>query len=170
MKATERRKMIAAMLLSEKNALSGDELSKRLSVSRQTIVQDISVLKSEGYEIFSTHCGYVIHSSPLAERVFEVSHTSDYTEDELLAIVDQGGSVVDVFVWHKIYGKISATLNIFSRHGVQKFMEEVRSGRSMELMSVTGGHHFHTVRADSEETLDRIEKSLTEKNYIVSKK
>ena len=119
-----------------------------------------------GYEIFSTHHGYVLQKSPLVERVFKLKHTTEQTEDELNSIVDLGGTVVDVFVWHKVYGKISATLNIFSRLHVKQFLEGVRTGKSTELMNITGGYHYHTVRADSEAVLDKIGKMLQQKNYI----
>ena len=125
------------------------------------------MLKGTGYEILSTSSGYILKKSPLAERVFKVKHSSEQTEDELNCIVDLGGTVVDVFVWHKVYGKIEAPLNIFSRHHVKQFMEGVRTGKSTELMSITGGYHYHTVRADSEEILDKISDALDERAYIV---
>jgi len=166
MKVTERRKAIVNLLSASKTPISGGELSKQFNVSRQIIVQDITVLKGLGYEIFSTHHGYVLQKSPLVERVFKLKHTTEQTEDELNSIVDLGGTVVDVFVWHKVYGKISATLNIFSRLHVKQFLEGVRTGKSTELMNITGGYHYHTVRADSEEILDKIGETLQQKNYI----
>ena len=166
MKVTERRKAIVNLLSASKTPISGGELSKQFNVSRQIIVQDITVLKGSGYEIFSTHHGYVLQKSPLVERVFKLKHTTEQTEDELNSIVDLGGTVVDVFVWHKVYGKISATLNIFSRLHVKQFLEGVRTGKSTELMNITGGYHYHTVRADSEEILDKIGETLQQKNYI----
>jgi len=120
-----------------------------------------------GFEILSTNQGYVIQKSPLSERVFKVRHTTEQTEDELSCIVELGGTVVDVFVWHKVYGKIEAALNIFSRMHIKQFLEGVRTGQSTELMHITGGYHYHTVRADNEATLDRIEAALNQKNYIV---
>ncbi|MEE1061393.1 MAG: 3H domain-containing protein [Ruminococcus sp.] len=33
-------------------------------------------------------------------------------------------------------------------------------------MNITGGYHYHTIRADSEEILDNIEKQLNFKGYI----
>ena len=168
MKVTERRKAIVNLLSASKTPISGGELSKQFNVSRQIIVQDITVLKGLGYEIFSTHHGYVLQKSPLVERVFKLKHTTEQTEDELNSIVDLGGTVVDVFVWHKVYGKISATLNIFSRLHVKQFLEGVRTGKSTELMNITGGYHYHTVRADSEAVLDRIGVMLTEKKYIAA--
>ena len=166
MKVTERRKAIVNLLSASKTPISGGELSKQFNVSRQIIVQDITVLKGLGYEIFSTHHGYVLQKSPLVERVFKLKHTTEQTEDELNSIVDLGGTVVDVFVWHKVYGKISAALNIFSRLHVKQFLEGVRTGKSTELMNITGGYHYHTVRADSEAVLDRIGETLQQKNYI----
>ena len=166
MKATERRIAIAHFLLSEDRAVPGNELSEKFGVSRQIIVQDIAVLKGSGYDILSTHNGYVMQQSPLKERVFKLHHTTEQTENELNLIVDLGGTVVDVFVWHKVYGKMGASLNIFSRLHVKQFIEGVRSGKSTELMNITGGYHYHTVRAESEETLDRIGKALDERGYI----
>ena len=76
---------------------------------------------------------------------------------------------MDVFVWHKVYGRVSAKLNIFSRLQVKQFIEGVRTGKSTELMNITGGYHYHTVRADSEEALDNIGKALEERGYIAPK-
>lgn len=167
MKVAERRKAIVNLLLSAKEPISGSELAQRFDISRQIIVQDITVLKGTGYEILSTSQGYVMQRSPLAERVFKVRHTTEQTEDELSCIVELGGTVVDVFVWHKVYGRIEAPLNIFSPMHIKQFLEGVRTGQSTELMHITGGYHYHTVRAENEAVLDRIEAALTERNYIV---
>ena len=166
MKAAERRNEIANFLLAEDKAVSGGVLSERFGVSRQIIVQDIVVLKGLGYDILSTHNGYIIRKSPLKERVLKLHHTTEQTEDELSLIVGLGGTVVDVFVWHKVYGKVEAKLNIFSELHVKQFIEGVRTGKSSELMNITGGYHYHTIRADSEAILDRIENALTERGYI----
>ena len=125
------------------------------------------MLKGTGYDILSTHNGYIIQKSPLKERVFKVYHTTEETEDELTTIVNLGGTVVDVFVWHKVYGKMTAPLNIFSSLHIKQFIEGVRSGKSSELMNITGGYHYHTVRAESESVLDEIGQALINKNYIV---
>ena len=166
MKVTERRKAIVNLLLASKKPISGGELSEQFNVSRQIIVQDITVLKGLGYEILSTHNGYVMQKSPFVERVFKLKHTTEQTEDELTTIVDLGGTIVDVFVWHKVYGRISATLNIFSKLHVKQFLEGVRTGKSNELMNITGGYHYHTVRAESESILDKIGEVLKVKGYI----
>lgn len=166
MKSDERRKSIVNLLLSEKRAVSGGELSEKYDVSRQIIVKDISILKEQGFDIVATSAGYVIKSSPFVERIFKVLHTTEQTEDELQAIVDLGGIVADVYVWHKAYGKMEAKLNISSRKQIAQFIESVRTGKSVELMHITGGYHYHTVRADSEESLDLIEAELSKRNYI----
>ena len=49
---------------------------------------------------------------------------------------------------------------------VKQFIEGVRSGKSTELMNITGGYHYHTIRAESEEVLDKIEKLLKDRGYI----
>ena len=166
MKAQERRKSIINLLLSEDRPVPGGELSEKCGVSRQIIVQDIAVLKGQGFDIISTHNGYIIQKSPLKERVFKVKHSTEQTEDELNTIVELGGTVVDVFVWHKVYGKMVAPLNIFSTLQIKQFIEGVRTGKSTELMNITGGYHYHTVRAEKEDILDRIAEVLSGKGYI----
>ena len=82
MKAAERRKAIVNLLLSSNEAISGSTLSAKFGVSRQIIVQDMTVLKGLGYEILSTHSGYIMRQTPLKERVFKlqlllITHQSD---------------------------------------------------------------------------------------------
>lgn len=166
MKAAERRKEIIMYLMTQKDAVPGNVLSEKFGVSRQIIVQDISMLKAAGFGILSTHYGYIVQESPFVTKEIKVYHTTEQTEDELNCIIDLGGTVVDVFVWHKVYGKITADLNIFSNLHVKQFIEGVRSGKSTELMNVTGGYHYHTVRADNEKIMDTIVKTLGEKGYL----
>ena len=106
--------------------------------------------------------------SPVREtRVFEVNHTDEQMQDELNTIVDFGGVVLDVIVRHEVYGELRAELNISSRNKVALFMEEIRQGKSRPLKNITSGEHFHTVSADSAQTLDLIEEELRKKDYLV---
>ena len=153
--------------MSQNAPVSGARLSDMFGVSRQIIVKDISLLRDEGYEILSAHNGYLIQGTPFFERIFKLYHTREQTEDELNTIVDFGGIVWDVYVHHKVYGKISAKLNISSRQDVRDFIDGVRTGKSTELMNITGGYHYHTVRALTETVLDEIEGSLCRNGYLV---
>ena len=87
-------------------------------------------------------------------------------EDELNSIVDLGGNVVNVFIKHEVYGNIHAELNVNSRRKVKEFLEKIKNGDSTPLKNLTHGKHFHTVCADSEETLNLIENELIEKGYL----
>ena len=167
MKKNERRRQITELLIASEEAISGEELSLRFGVSRQIIVNDISALRESGYEIVATHYGYVLQTSPKKMRDFKVKHTTEQTEDELSLIVGLGGTVENVYVWHRVYGRIESALNIFSKSQIKQFIDGVRSGKSTELMNITGGYHYHTVRADSEDVLDKIELALRENGYIV---
>ena len=166
MTAEERRVAITKMLSAADGAISGRDLSKEFGVSRQIIVQDIAVLKERGHDIISTHFGYILQRSTLIDRVFKLKHTSAETEDELYTIVDMGGEIEDVFVWHKVYGKVRVPLGIRSRLHAAHFLEGVRTGKSTELMHITGGYHYHTIRAESKAVLDEIYNELDKKGYI----
>jgi transcriptional regulator of NAD metabolism len=71
-----------------------------------------------------------------------------------------------VFVSHEIYGEIATPLIIRSRQDVYDFVNKVTDKKIVPLKELTDGVHQHTVEADSEETLDRIEKALRAKGYL----
>ena len=168
MNAEERRKKIIKTLITSPTPVTGGQLASLLGVSRQIIVQDVAMLKAAGHDILSTHYGYVLQRPPYEERVFKMKHTREETEDELTSIVNLGGVIVNVFVWHKVYGRIEASLNISTPLHIKQFMEGVRSGKSTELMSITGGYHYHTVRAESKEVLQAIADTLAQKGYLLN--
>ena len=68
---------------------------------------------------------------------------------------------------HKLYGRMQAPLNISSRRNITSFMNNMKSGKSTPLMRITSNYHYHTVEADSEETLDLIEQALRERGYLI---
>lgn len=166
MRADERRKEILKFMMSEQRAISGGQLSERFGVSRQIIVQDISALKAEGFDIVSTHNGYIMQTKPLNSRVFKVLHSDEEVEKELNLIVDLGGIVKDVFIYHKVYNKVTAPMGIKSRHDVEMFLNNIASGKSSLLKNVTSGYHYHTVLAEHKETLALIEEKLKEHGFL----
>lgn len=168
MKAIERRENILRILSERQQPVSGITLAKELDVSRQVIVQDIALLRAAGNDILSMNQGYLIQSGQRISRVFKVIHDNDQVEDELGLIVDLGGYIKDVFVYHKAYGVLKADMDIRSRLDIQKFMETIASGKSTLLMNVTSGYHYHTVFADSVQLLDIIQEKLWEKGFLAS--
>ena len=157
MKGEERRKQLLNILSSSNNPVSGGTLAKELNVSRQIIVQDISLLRANGATIFSTNKGYLLQEDRKYSRVFKVYHTDDQVEEELSTIVDAGGQIRDVFVYHKVYGVLKADMGIKSRRDIRAYMEEISTGKSSLLKNVTSGYHYHTIYAESEEILDAIQ-------------
>ena len=166
MNGTQRRKQIVTLLKQSKDPLSGTALGKATGVSRQVVVQDMALLRTEGYDIVATPRGYILNTPKYAVRVFKTHHASEQTEAELTAIVDLGGCVVDVMVNHRAYGKMSANLNIRNRRDVAQFMNQMKTGKSVPLMNITSGYHFHTVTADREEILDEIEAALRDMDML----
>ena len=166
MKGEKRRKQLLNILSSSNNPVSGGTLSKELNVSRQIIVQDISLLRANGATIFSTNKGYLLQEDRKYSRVFKVYHTDDQVEEELSTIVDAGGQIRDVFVYHKVYGVLKAEMGIQSRRDVRSYMEEISTGKSSLLKNVTSGYHYHTIDAESEEILDAIQEELQQKGFL----
>lgn len=166
MRAQERRKEIVSFMMQTEKAISGGQLSELLGVSRQIIVQDISALKAAGYDIISTHNGYIMQTKPLNAKVFKVIHSDEDVEKELNLIVDLGGTIEDVFIYHKVYNKVSAPMWIRSRHDVEVFLSNIASGKSSLLKNVTSGYHYHTVLAENKETLALIEEKLNEYGFL----
>ena len=87
-------------------------------------------------------------------RVFKVYHTDDQVEEELSTIVDTGGQIRDVFVYHKVYGVLKADMGIKSRRDIRAYMEEISTGKSSLLKNVPPATTTTPSNAESEEILD----------------
>ena len=142
-------------------------LAEKFGVSRQVIVQDVALLRAEGKEIVATNRGYILPRAR-AQRVFKARHSDGETREELYLIVDAGGRVEDVFVWHKVYGKIVAPMGISSRRDVEEFIKKLESGVSVPLKNITGDYHYHTISADSEAVLDEIGRLLEARGFLAA--
>ena len=168
MTGTERREFIINHIKTSNTPVPGKTLAELCEVSRQVIVQDMALIRTAGYDIISTNRGYIIQNTPTAvSRIFKVQHSDEQIEDELNAIVDLGGTVVNVMVHHKIYGQIEAPLGINSRKKVQDFIAGIKSGKSSPLKNITSNYHYHTIEAENEETLDLIVQALKQKSYLI---
>ncbi|MBQ7120297.1 MAG: transcription repressor NadR [Oscillospiraceae bacterium] len=166
MKVQIRRDEILTRLNLADAPVSATALASIFGVSRQIIVKDISALREEGYAINALSKGYVLDKKPSPTRVFKTIHSDEDVERELNLIVDLGGVVEDVFIYHKAYNKVSAEMNIRTRLDVSKFIENITSGKSHLLKNVTSGYHYHTVTAKDTETLDLIEDSLWKAGFL----
>ena len=166
MSGQERREEIIKIIKSSSKPVAGTELAKVLGGSRQVIVQDMALIRANGVEITSTNRGYIIQKEKEVSRVFKVIHTNEQVEEELTLFVDLGGRVEDVFVYHKVYGVIKANLNIKSRRDVKKYMEDINSGKSTNLLNLTSNYHYHTITAEDEQTLDLIQDELNKKGFL----
>ena len=170
MTGSERRDAIIKQIRESRTPVPGKSLAASYDVSRQVIVQDIALIRAAGYDIMATNRGYIINEPATVSRVFKVKHTDAQVEEELNSIVDLGGCVRNVMVNHRVYGHMEAELNITSRRKTADFIRDLQSGKSSPLKNITSGYHYHTVEADSEETLDLIGEMLREKGFLVEEK
>ncbi|MBY4797632.1 transcription repressor NadR [Collinsella sp. AGMB00827] len=169
MRGEIRRDAILKALAGSKTPISGTALAREAGVSRQVIVQDIALLRANGHDLVATARGYVLREDgqpALPARLIKVRHGEDDLAAELNCIVDLGGAVQTVMVNHRVYGKITADLDIRSRRDVARYLEGIRSGKSVPLMTVTSGYHYHRITADTEELLDEIEEALGKLGFL----
>ena len=160
MTGEERRTKIYNMLTEAENPINGNDLAKMFDVSRQIIVQDIALLRADGKNVFSTRKGYLIQEESRFKRVFKVKHGSDMVERELQIFVDYGCLVEDVFIYHDIYGKVCAELNLSSRFEIKKYLEKMTEKNANLLTSITDGYHYHTVTAEDESVFKMVQDEM----------
>ncbi len=166
---SERRKQLLALMRNAEHPLPGEVLGRETGVSRQIVVQDIAVLRTEGHPIVSTSRGYYLDEPKQAVRLIKVWHTNEQVEDELSTVVNLGGYVLDVMINHRAYGKLTAPLNIKSQRDIRMFVNDIESGKSSPLLNITSGYHFHHIAAEQEEILDEIAEELDRKGYMADR-
>ncbi len=173
MTAELRRKEITDILRKRQSPLSAADLAKKLNVTRQTIVGDVALLRALGLDILATPTGYIfasnIEKNSMIQRTLACCHVPEELEEELYAIVDNGGEILDVVVEHPIYGQITGRLDIKSRFEASRFVDSVCKQNAPLLSQLTGGIHLHTVRCKDEDTFQRILNALSQKGLLLSK-
>ena len=165
-----RRKQLLSLLKESSSAINGQQLADHFHVTRQIIVQDIAILRADGEEIISTNRGY-IHSgskeSKQMQRLFKVKHSVNDIEEELAAIIDNGGRVKTVLVDHPVYGEIQTLLKMTCRRDIVHFMKQVEETEFRPLSEITDGVHYHLVEADTKQDLDEIERALRNLGFLI---
>ena len=171
MTTEDRRKEIMNLLKHSQEPIKGTDIAKKLKVSRQVIVQDIAILRAEGSDVMATSSGYLIHSYNKEGRILKSLITQHFNieqaKEELMVMIDNGATVIDVVVSHPVYGDVKGFLNLNCKAQLDKFVEKVKSGKVEFLSSLTKGIHIHTLEVSSEESFMKIKSQLKEKGYLV---
>jgi len=158
MTTQERRDGILEALKNAGSPLTASALASTYDVSRQIIVGDISILRAAGYPIEATSRGYVMEPNkdgfPYVGSIV-CKHDQKEMDAELNAIVDNGGTVIDVTIDHVVYGELTGKLDIGSRFDAKLFVERM-SGEDRPLSTLSGGIHMHKIGCKDEATFNRI--------------
>jgi len=168
----ERQDFILDLLKKAENPLTGSEIAKMTNVSRQIIVQDISILKAKKEPIMATSQGYIfLHENkgrPFEQMTIVCNHTPEETEKELNIIVDHGVSVKDVIIEHPVYGDLTASIRVSNRKEVDQFIQKIKETNSSYLLTLTDGIHLHTLEANSYDKLDAACRELQKAGFLVT--
>ena len=166
MTTAQRRNEILQILKKAEAPIAAKDLAAHFGISRQVIVQDMAVIRVSTPGILSTTRGYIIQQDNGNSREFKVCHTPEQAETEMNLIVDYGGHIRNVSISHRLYGRISADMDVHSRQDVHEFLEALKNSRSSVLSSATSGYHYHLVDADTTERLDMIQSKLQEAGFL----
>lgn len=168
----KRRDLILSWLLESNNPITGNELAEKTNVSRQVIVQDISILKARSHEIIATSQGYMYFKEKNPEtkikQIIACNHKPDETEKELTIIVDHGVTVRDVMIEHPVYGDLTASIMVSNRLDVTQFIEKMKQTNASLLSELTDGVHLHTLEASSKQQLNAVTKALAKEGFLLS--
>lgn len=167
MKTNERREQIIKILSSATSPISATTLAEEFSVSRQIIVGDIAILRAENYNIEAGARGYTLNNYNNFPFIGTVvcRHDEKKLKEELLTIVDFGGTCIDVTVDHSFYGDLTCKLNIESRYDVKMFIEKM-SCADKPLSILSDGIHSHRIGCRSREIFRLIKNALEEQDII----
>ena len=169
MDSAERRKAILKLLEESEEPVSAGSMAKRFFVSWQSIVGDVDFLRASSHAISATARGYILEKEKEnGANLYTVAcrHARESIGDELYAVVDQGGGVLDVIVEHPVYGQIAGKLRVFSRYDADQFLKKLKGEEASPLSALTGGVHLHTLYCPSEEIFQRICGVLREKGFL----
>ncbi|MCF0137146.1 MAG: HTH domain-containing protein [Oscillospiraceae bacterium] len=160
MDAAQRRNRILEALRLSRIPLSAAALAAELGVSRQVIVGDVALLRAAGESIAATPRGYIMNGGREIVHTLACVHGVEDTEKELLIMVDNGCTVLDVTVDHPVYGELTGNLMLSNRYEVSQFMAKLLSGETRPLSALTDGVHLHKLLCPDEAAFLRTEAAL----------
>jgi transcriptional regulator of NAD metabolism len=167
----ERRDSVLEWLKTANTPLTGSDIAERAGVSRQVIVQDISLLKAKNEPIVATSEGYIYmqhtKDEALFQKVIVCQHAPSQTKEELFTIVDHGVTVKDVKIEHPVYGDLSASVMVSNRNEVEQFLTKITETNAPLLSQLTEGLHLHTIQADSMKKINAACESLEKAGILV---
>ena len=166
----DRKEALIQLLKESQKPMNGQSLAEHFHVTRQIIVQDIAVLRADGAPILSNNRGYIYKenkANPFVHKLFKVKHKEEDMEQELLAIVDNGGRVQNILIDHPVYGEIETLLKLSCRRDVEHFLNQVKTCDFRPLSELTDGIHYHLIEAENKQDLLYIEKALDKLGYLV---
>ena len=168
MNTSQRRTEILKLLQQEEKPVAARAMASQFGVSRQVIVQDMAVIRASTPGILSTTRGYVLQQDKdiACTREFKVRHGQEQAAEELNLIVDCGGRVKNISISHRVYGRITAEMDIRSRQDVQEFLQALAGGASTVLSTATDGYHYHLVEAATPDRLDLIGQALQDADFL----
>ncbi|HMA59329.1 MAG TPA: transcription repressor NadR [Halanaerobiales bacterium] len=170
MDAKERREKLINKLIDENEPVTGANLADFFGVTRQVIVQDIALLRAQGYDILATSQGYILKNNmgvKTYSKTIACKHDMGNVKEELMIIVKHGAKIKDVKVEHPIYGEIAGMLMLQTSQDVENFLNNTEKFEASLLSSLTDGVHLHTIEAMNEDVLDEIVKELKEKGFLL---
>ncbi|MGE8206097.1 transcription repressor NadR [Heyndrickxia sp. NPDC080065] len=167
----DRREFLLNILKESKEPITGGDLANRANVSRQVIVNDITLLKAKNEPIVATSQGYLYLQHAATTDTFEKTvacfHSPDQVENELNLIVDHGVTVKDVKIEHPVYGDLTASIMVSNRSEVKQFIEKIQSTKAVYLSNLTQGVHLHTIVAKKEQQLLDVEANLKKAGFLI---
>lgn len=171
MSPKERQDFILQLLNNKQKPITGGMIAEKTGVSRQVIVQDISILKALNHPIMASSQGYfyVSHQSNMVRHMIAVNHSPAETKKELYLLVDHGVTVENVIVEHPIYGELTASVMVSTRREVDQFLQNVQETNASYLSELTGGVHLHTLEADSMEKIKKACEELKRENILLER-
>ncbi len=167
MNGYERRKKIVEIIDKSEGPVSATALSKELGVSRQIIVGDVALLRAGEIGLIATNRGYILEKKNNGiTSTIKLKNRPEDTYDVFCTIVDMGGRIKEDYILSDLYGKISVDININNRAGAQAFSEKHIESSAKLISELSNNIHYHTVEADNEIVMIRIQKALNEKGYL----
>lgn len=167
MSSKERQYMIINALKESTIPIAGRQFAEQANVSRQVIVQDVSILKAKGEPIIATSQGYIYQRSSKFKHIIAVKHSPEQVREELNIIVDHGVTVRDVIIEHAVYGDLTASIMVSNRKEVECFIKKIEENQAAYLATLTDGIHLHTLEADSMDKIKDACQALQEANILI---
>jgi transcriptional regulator of NAD metabolism len=163
-----RRERLVEILENNEEPLTATALGLEFGVSRQTVVNDISVLRASRVPIMSSRWGYYVSNEEggMLKRTLPIICEEMNAYNVFRSILGYGGRVLGGKIYHPYHDIIRADFSVKDSQELMVYQQKIANGEHQSMLSLSAGYGWVDFEVRTREVYQLITSELRDHGYL----